>query len=163
MTIDTAHVADRRALSFHTLAEAVSDAERIAASDREGTLRRAGNWTASQVMNHVAAFMEYPYDGYPPELSSPPWFVKFVLKMMKAKYLRGPLPKGVRIPKVPGGTVGVVDGPTDAAQARFRRAAERMQQSPPPMPNPVFGPLTHEEWMQLHCRHAELHFGFLHP
>ena len=29
-------------------------------------------------------------------------------------------------------------------------------------PSPVFGPMTHEEWEQLHCRHAELHFSFIH-
>ncbi len=27
--------------------------------------------------------------------------------------------------------------------------------------SPVFGQLTHDEWVQMHCRHAELHFSFL--
>ena len=28
-------------------------------------------------------------------------------------------------------------------------------------PSPFLGELTHEEWEQLHCRHAEHHFGYI--
>lgn len=163
MPIDTTNVTDYRTLKFSSLADVLADAERIAASDRAGTLRRTGNWTAAQNFNHIAAFMEYPYDGYPAELSNPPWFVRVILKLMKSKYMRGPLPRGVKIPKIPGGTVGATDGPVDAAVMRLKKAAERLKVAAPTVPNPVFGPLSHEEWVQLHCRHAELHFGYLHP
>ena len=27
----------------------------------------------------------------------------------------------------------------------------------------VLGPLTDDEWVKFHCRHAELHFSFLMP
>ena len=30
-------------------------------------------------------------------------------------------------------------------------------------PSPVFGAMSHEQWEQLHCRHAELHLSFIHP
>ncbi len=162
MAVDTSKVTDRRALSFATLADVVVDAERIAASDRAGTLRRTGNWTAAQILNHVSSFMEFPFDGYPPELASPPWFVKLIMKFMKGKYLKG-LPAGVSIPRIPGGTVGAVDGPIDLALARFKKAAQRMEKTPPAIPNPIFGPITHQEWVQLQCLHAQLHFSFLHP
>ncbi|HEX2837719.1 MAG TPA: DUF1569 domain-containing protein [Phycisphaerales bacterium] len=163
MPIDTTNVTDCRVLRFESMADVLADAERIAASDRAGTLRRTGNWTAAQAMNHVSAFMEYPYDGYPKELSTPPWFVRVILKLMKNKYMKGPLPKGVKIPKIPGGTVGATDGPIDAAMVRFKKAAARLKASAPTVANPIFGPMSHEEWVQLHCRHAELHFGYLHP
>lgn len=163
MAIDTKHVSDRRSLSFVSLTDAVAEADRIAASDSAGTLRRTGNWSPAQVLNHVSAFMEYPYDGYPKELSAPPWFIKVVLRIMKNKFMRGPLPVGVKIPKIPGGTVGATDGSTADAIARFKKAVDRLAKTPPAMPNPVFGHLSHQEWMQLHCRHAELHFGFLQP
>ena len=28
-------------------------------------------------------------------------------------------------------------------------------------PSPLFGRLNHDQWTQLHCRHADLHFSFL--
>jgi hypothetical protein len=30
-------------------------------------------------------------------------------------------------------------------------------------PSPLLGRLSHEQWVQLHCRHAEMHFSFMHP
>ena len=38
-----------------------------------------------------------------------------------------------------------------------------LRDNDPAKPNPVFGPLTHEQWIQLNLRHAELHLGFLVP
>jgi hypothetical protein len=29
--------------------------------------------------------------------------------------------------------------------------------------SPVLGRLSHEQWVQFHCRHAEMHFSFMHP
>jgi len=40
--------------------------DRIAAADRAGRLRRTGNWTAGQTFGHLAAWTNFPYDGYPP-------------------------------------------------------------------------------------------------
>jgi len=37
---------------------------------------------------------------------------------------------------------------------------ERLRAGPPARPNVIFGPLTHDEWIQLHLRHAELHLSF---
>ncbi|MFO0832676.1 MAG: DUF1569 domain-containing protein [Phycisphaerales bacterium] len=162
MAVHTGKVTDRRELSFGTLADAVADAERIACAEKAGTLRRSGNWTAGQAINHVAAFMEYPFDGYPREMSAPPWIVRVLVKPLKSRYLRR-LPAGVRVPGVPGGTVGAEDGPVDAAVARLAQAARRLQATAPQAPNPVFGTMTHGEWLQINCRHAELHFSFLHP
>ncbi len=51
---------------------------------------------------------------------------------------------------------------TEEGAARYKRAWERLRKAPPGVPNPVFGALTHEEWMMLHRRHAELHLGYLH-
>ena len=42
-----------------------------------------------------------------------------------------------------------------------RRAFERLQASCPPHENILFGKLTHDEWIQMNLRHAELHLGFL--
>lgn len=132
----------------------------MAAADAAGTLERTGNWTLGQIFTHVASFMNYPYDGYPPEMGAPPWILRVVLKMMKGKFLNGALPRGYKIPKLPGGTVGVEDIPTDQALTKLRSAIARLTAAPPARSNPVFGPLTHQEWMALHTRHMELHFGY---
>lgn len=161
MAIETGKVKDRRTLRFGTLDQALADAEKIAAADRAGSLRRLGNWTPGMVFSHVAAFASYPYDGYPPALGKPPWIIRVILKMRKNTYINKGLPAGIRIPKVDGGTVGVDNVPTDEGLRRLRAAFERMKKTPPCTPNVIFGPLSHDEWMQLQCRHAELHFSFL--
>ncbi|MBY0310937.1 MAG: DUF1569 domain-containing protein [Phycisphaerales bacterium] len=159
--IDTAKSPGHRTLRFRSLDEALIEAERLAVADAVGTLVRTGNWTLGQIFSHVASFMNYPYDGYPPELPTPPWLVRVLLKMMKGKFLGGKLPRGYKIPKLPGGTAGVLDLPTDRALAMLRAAIARLEAAPPSVPNPVFGPLSHEEWKALHLRHMELHFGYV--
>lgn len=164
MSVDTKKVKDRRTLRFGSLAEVLADAERVAAADRAGKLRRAGNWSAGQNFTHLAAFMNYPYDGYPPELEKgPPWVFRTLAKMMKHRFLTKPLPSGFKIPKTKDGTVGQENVPADEGLRQLKAAAARLEKGPPAMDNPVFGPLTHQEWINLHLRHCELHLSFLHP
>ena len=47
--------------------------------------------------------------------------------------------------------------------AHIRNAIHRLQTDPKRVPSAFLGTLTKEEWTQLHCRHAELHFSFLIP
>lgn len=162
-TRDTAKVSDRRDLHFESFAAIRGDLDSLEEAHRAQKLRATGNWSAGAIFSHLAAFMEYPYEGYPPELGAPPWFVRAILKLMKNKYLYKPLPAGVKIPGVQGGTVGAVDAPFDQSLGRLRAALARMDSSPPTTPNVVFGPMTHEEWRSLQCRHCELHLSFLHP
>lgn len=159
--IDTAKSPGFRTLRFNTLDDALAEAERLVAADRAGTLERYGNWTLGQNLSHIASFMNYPYDGYPKELGKPPAIILFLIKLRKKAFLSKALPRGFKIPKVQGGTVGVLDIPSDQALAMFRSAVERLKTAPPAVPNPVFGPLTHDEWKALHMRHAELHLGYL--
>ena len=69
--IDTGKV-KRRMLRFETLDEALAELDRIASAEQSGKLRTLGNWTAGQVLGHVAAWIDYGYEGYP--LQPPPWF-----------------------------------------------------------------------------------------
>jgi hypothetical protein len=70
---------------------------------------------------------------------------------------------GVRVGKVPGGTFGIDELSTVEGLNRFRSAMERLRNESPTLVNPVFGRLTHEKWIQLNLRHAELHLGFQVP
>jgi hypothetical protein len=160
--VDTANVTDRRKLRFGSPDELMADVERLVAADRAGTLRQTGNWTLGQTLGHLGSWVSFAYDGYPPELR-PPWFIRTFVPLLKGKFTKGVLPAGFRIPKVSGGTVATERLSTDEGIARFHHGWDRLRKAPPGIPNPVFGRLTHLQWIDLHLRHAELHLGFLHP
>ncbi|HRQ71779.1 MAG TPA: DUF1569 domain-containing protein [Phycisphaerales bacterium] len=160
--IDTRTVTDRRTLRFATTDDLRGEIDRLTNAERAGTLRASGNWSLGQAFGHLAAWIDYAYDGYPPQ-ARPPWFVKVICRMMKKKFFAGGLPAGVRIPRVEGGTFGIDPLPLDEGRDRLLRALDRLDRTPPPLPSPVFGRLTHDEWRRLNLGHAELHLSFFHP
>ncbi|MFO0973645.1 MAG: DUF1569 domain-containing protein [Phycisphaerae bacterium] len=160
-TVDTRRVRDRRPLRFETIDALLAEVDRIEAADAAGRLRCIGNWSAGQVMGHVAAWIDYGYDGYP--LKPPPWPIRVVLRFLKGRYLRNGMPVGRRIPGVPDGTYGTEPMSTAAGAAALRRAARRLASGEPArFPSPAFGPMPESERIALNLRHAELHLGFLH-
>lgn len=161
MSVNTKTV-QKRHLRFNSLSEVIAEADRLAAAEKAGKLKQLGNWSIDQILNHLASWANYPFDGYPPELN-PPWFVRFILKFKKNSYLHDKLPAGVRIPGIKEGTVGMDAIGTDAALKKLRAAMKRLDESMPTRPNPIFGKITHDEWKCINMRHAELHMGFLQP
>jgi hypothetical protein len=163
--VETKHVkigeGGRRVLHFASIDDALRDAQLIADAEKSGTLKRMGNWTPGQCFGHVSGWIVYALDGYPPDLR-PPWFVKAVLRFMKSKYLKG-MPAGVRIPKVEGGTKNLEMISTDEGLSRLKTAWDRLGKTCPPRANPIMGVLTHEEWIAMNLRHAELHQSFFVP
>jgi len=159
--VNTRLVTDRRPVRLASMRDYQAEVRRIAAAERDGRVRRSGNWSVPVVFNHLAAWMEYPFDGYPGK--GPPWFVRILGRLMKSRVFAGPMRPGFRLPGVPGGTLGIEDGPLDHAETRLINAIERLERLAPTAPNPVFGPLAHDEWKMLNLGHAELHLSFLHP
>ena len=158
--VDTGKVAARRTLRFESIDQAMAEVERLAEAERAGRLRRLGNWTLGQTLGHLAAWTEYGYTGVPLKV---PFFIRWILRLRKRKFLYGPMRSGVRIPGVEGGTLATDPVPLEEGRERFHRAMERLKAEPPTAPSPVFGRLTHEESIALSLRHAELHLGFLIP
>jgi hypothetical protein len=159
--IDTAKAEGFRALRFSSIDDALAEVERLVEAERAGRLRRVGNWTLGQALGHIASWIDYAYDGYPG--APPPWFIRAVCRMMKQTFVTKPARRGFKIPRIEGGTHGAELLSTDHGADRCRRAFQRLRAAPPSKPNPVFGPLTHEQWIQLHLRHAELHLGYQVP
>ena len=159
--VNTRRVGGRRPLRFADFSDVRHELESLASASAAGRLGTIGNWTPGQVFAHLAAFMNYPYDGYPESLRNPPWLIRRVLGLRKRRFVRHGMPSGVRIPGVEGGTTGVDDVSVEEGLSRLRSAMDRMERAAPTHPNPVLGPLTHEEWIQVNCRHAELHLSFL--
>lgn len=157
--VNTKAVRNRRDVShLKTLSDVVSDAQRLARAEQELRLRALGNWSLGQACNHLAVWIEFAYDGVPPP--APPFILKLIGKLLKGMFIRGNMPAGVRMGGVEGGTHGCEPTVTDKGLARLIAAAERLQREVPTLPNPVFGTLTHEEWIALHVNHAKLHLSF---
>ena len=157
---NTGKVSGRRILRFESIDEVMAEADRLADADRAGRLGHLGNWTLGQTLGHLAAWAEYAYTGAPLKV---PFFVRWVLRLRKRKFLYGPMGSGVRIPGVEGGTLATDPVPLEEGRGRFRRAMERLKTEAPTASSPVFGRLTNEESIALNLRHAELHLGFLVP
>lgn len=105
--------------------------------------------------------MNKSIDGFDNQL---PAFLRFVLWLLfKHRFLTKPMPAGFKLP--PKATTELVAGPTslDEGVHSIREAIKRLQTDTTRAPNVMFGPLTLDEWTQLHCRHSELHLSFLLP
>jgi hypothetical protein len=150
----------RRPLRFHSPAQAIADAEAIAEADAAGRLRRTGNWSAGQALGHIAAWIDFAFDGYP--LTVTPEAAAIARRFLPQVLEKG-MQAGYRFAGVEGGTVGTDDMPAPAALERLRRAWDRLAAKAPPREHVFFGPLTHDQWIALNLRHAELHQGFLFP
>lgn len=158
MSLDTAKVTGCRSLRFETADEMMKDVERLVAAERGGTLTRFGNWTLGQALGHLAAWVDYAFDGYP--MKRPPWIIRAIIRLSKNKYVHKRMPRGVKIPGIEGGTKATEVLPTEEGLARFERAWARLKKSTPTQESPIFGELTHAEWIGLNLRHAELHLGY---
>jgi hypothetical protein len=156
--VETAKVADRRMLRFETIDQLRAEVDRLVEAERAGRLGRLGNWTLGQTLGHLAAWAEYSYTGAPLKV---PFFIKWILRLRKRRFLYGPMRAGVKIPGVEGGTLAREPLPLDEALGRWRRVMERLEREAPTAPNPIFGLLEHQEWIAVTLRHAELHLGFL--
>jgi hypothetical protein len=157
--VETGKVQGRRELSFASLDDIVADVDRLCAAEAAGKLKRLGNWSLGQACGHIAEWMNYPYDGYPKDIN-PPWIVKWIVGFKRKAILSGKMSPGVKIPGIQGGTKGIDPLSTVEGTGRLRRAIERMKNTAPTMPNPLFGPLTHQEWQSMNRGHAQLHLSF---
>ncbi len=157
--IATRRVKSRRQLRFESFDEVIREAERLAEAEQAGKLRSLGNWKLGQAIGHLASWARYPLDGYPP-MPKLPWLLRVITPLLRGRFLNKGLPAGARIPGVPEGTFATEPMETDQALVALRKALPRLQSQMPTVPNPILGPLTHEEWVILNLRHAELHLSF---
>ena len=149
-----------RRLKFANVSECLAELDRIEAAHRDGTLTTTGKWTPGQIMSHLAAWIEFAYDGFP--LDAPPFFIRWYLKWLLKKMLsKGEMAAGVDIPGVEGGTLGQDDMEIGAALDRYRAALSRMQSEPAIHNSPAFGKVTDEVRIKVNLMHAQLHLGFL--
>jgi len=154
-TINTAKVKGRRQLRFDSLDDIAMEVERLAGSKG---VRAMGNWSSGQVLQHLATTMENSIDGFQGSVPAP---VRLFLRLfMRRRFITKPMPPGFKLPVSAG---NLLPAPTswDRALTNFRRAMQRVKTEARRSPHPAFGPMTVDEWNQIHCRHSELHLSFL--
>jgi len=158
MTINVKQ-APRRELSFETLDDILAEAEAIAAGPHHTT----GNHTAGELFYHVAVPMKGAVEGFGFAVPLPMRLFGRTLKLLgKAA---APFNPGINPPKSVLQHFWPPEPITTQQGLDTLRAAIDAARAPGSMthPSPLFGHLSHDEHVVLNCRHAELHFSFIHP
>jgi hypothetical protein len=153
---------ERRKLRFASIDEALADADQLLAADASGKLRHTGNWDLGQTFGHIATWMEFAFNGYPPEVKAP-LPIRLILRAARNNILNKGMLTGAKIGRVPGGTLGIEKIEPSVGADRLRKAFTQLKSECPKTTNPVFGVMTHEQWIKLNLRHSELHFSFQIP
>jgi len=151
--------ADRRTLKFSNLDDLLADAEAVT---RGGThdAPATGNWSAAQNIYHVAFTIGMANRGSDIKIPLPMKFVGRTLKLLGAHAKS--INPGINPPaKVAAAFAPPQDVAVDAAMQKLRDEIAYAKEHGMKFPSPLFGKLTHDQWVQMHCRHAELHFGFI--
>ena len=156
--IDTAKVSGRRQVQFTTLDDMLADVDRLAQSKE---VRALGNWSSGQVLRHLTIVMNGSIDGQPPMM---PAIMRLMIRLLaKRRFLNKPMAAGFQLPARAAAVLLPPETSWDEGVEEFRRAVQRLKTESARRPHPAIGPLSHEEWDRLHCRHAELHLSFLVP
>ena len=157
MTINTAKATGRRTLRFESFDAVLADAERLV----NGPCHTVGNWTVGQNLDHLARTVRIGFDG--PHILAP-WFVRvFVAPFFKKRFIKQSMYSGFQFTKQMEPYRPDDKATAIAALDELKKQYSRLSREAPAVPHPFLGPLTHEEWMGVNLRHAELHLSFLIP
>lgn len=158
--VKTAKVVDRRKLNFTTMAEILGDIKMLDDAANEGkTISAIGNWTPAQIIEHVLFIIDGSMDGLD---FKAPFAIGIIAKFARSYILNKPMKPGI---KLPAGLNLVIASPRStwpdavkhAHQAILRvEAGKQMTKR-----SPLLGKMKHEDWVKMHCRHAEMHFSFI--
>jgi hypothetical protein len=151
-------LSDRRALAFETLDDILRDAEQITS----GAHRTTGNWTAAQNIHHLAFAIGMANRGIDLKI---PLAMKLVGRGLRllGQHVK-PIKPGI---KPPARIAAAFEPPKDVelheALQLLRDEIDYAKQRGMTHPSPLFGKLSDAEWIEVHCRHAELHLSFIRP
>jgi hypothetical protein len=160
--VDTRLVGNRRRVRLQTLDDLEAEIERLTAAAAAGKVRPLGNWSPAQVLWHVGRFMEPSIDSFPFRYRrGPQWLVwlfrRVAWRWLIAKAFRPGFKNPPEAALEPSPSVSLAEAAAYLRQQIGRiRSGERMTQA-----CSAEGPYSHEQWVYIHLRHAELHLGFL--
>ncbi|MDR3619845.1 MAG: DUF1569 domain-containing protein [Paludisphaera borealis] len=152
----------RRVLDYRDWPAVIADVERLG---RDG-YSKVGRWDLSQTCDHLADWLTFPLDGFPPT----PAPIRLMLWTLGKLVGRKALRKTLATRSMPGGaptipvTVHQSGGNAAEAVERLRTAISRFQaHSGKFYPSPIFGHLDRETISQLQLIHCAHHLSFLAP
>jgi hypothetical protein len=161
--VDTGRVAGRRTVRLRTLDDLQAEVDRITAADAAGRLRTLGNWSAAQILWHVGRLIELSIDGFPFRYRRGPEWITRLFRLLAWRWLIALAfrpgfvnpPEAATLEPDPAVTLDAAGAYLKHQLARIRNG-ERMTQE-----CSVEGVYSHEQWVYIHLRHAELHLSFL--
>jgi hypothetical protein len=161
MIIDRRKIDGRRTLKFKCTGCLKADLDAVQAAHDAGTLRTLGNWSAGQILQHCAMLLGFAMDGFP---TRAPYVVRaFFTLFLKRRALRDePMNPGMNLPKQAAFMLPDDEVSFQAGMDRMRtilarlHAGERLER-----PSPIFGHLTHDQWMGMSLRHQAMHHSFM--
>ena len=153
----------RRQLRLNTLDDFSEEVDRMIAAARSGRVRRLGNWSPAQVLWHIGRLIELSFDGFPFRYRRGPEWITRLLRILGWRWLIAlAFCPGFQNPPEartlePDPSLTLLDAGTYLKQqlARIQNGEQMTQECS------VDGPYTHEQWVYIHLRHAELHLSFL--
>jgi Protein of unknown function (DUF1569) len=157
MSVDTRAVQGRRKLCFTSFDQVSADAEKLVNSP---STRVLGNWPLPRLLAHLAKAVNDSIDGIS---AKAPLFIRLIGPFLKGRILTKGIPAGRNLPKSVEASFFPEVGSSREAFEKLQAAVSRTRTERMKAKHPVFGTLSHEEWLQFHLRHAELHLGFALP
>ncbi|WP_422932009.1 DUF1569 domain-containing protein [Singulisphaera sp. PoT] len=152
----------RRELDFREFDAVLHDVDSLAA----GGYDRVGNWDLAQTCKHLADWMRYPLDGFPPA----PLPIRLMLALVRNTVAPRMFRKVLEQRTMPGGSPTLpasVPPPgidESAAIAELRQAIARFRNHEGPFhPSPLLGELDAETSKQAQLIHCAHHLSFLLP
>jgi hypothetical protein len=161
--LETRHLAGRRLVRLQTIDDLAAEVERIMAATAAGKVKPLGNWSPAQILWHIGRLIELSFDGFPFRYRRGPVCITRALRLFAWRWLialafrpgfKNPPDAAVLEPE-PSLTLDLAAAYLKQQLERIRRG-ERMTQE-----CSVEGPYTHDQWVYIHLRHAELHLSFL--
>jgi len=133
-------------------------ATQLEAADRDGRVRRMGNWSPAQAAWHIAEFMRASIDGFG---FRAPLVLRLLVRPLRFMlFSRRPTPRGIPLRGPMEAFIPSPDLTPDEGFGHLRDQLRRMHAGVCCRePSPLFGRLSHEQWMIVHLKHAAHHFA----
>jgi hypothetical protein len=153
----------RRAVRLATVDDLAAEVDRVAAAAAAGRVRSLGNWSPAQALWHLGKLIELSFDGFSWRYRRGPQWITRPLRLLAWRQLiRVALRPGFQNPPEAAALEPDASLSLEEATAYLRRQIERIRQGEQMTQEvAVEGPYSHDQWVFIHLRHAELHLGFL--
>ena len=150
-----------RILDFQSVFDLESDLDRIEQACASGAVEATGSWSVGQNCHHVGKFFRFALDGFDGPAPLPVRVIATLLFKKKALG-PGPMPSGIKLPAKASYMLPDPDITNEDGIAFLREQVQRIKNGEQfTHPSPIFGKLTHDQWMTIQLKHAALHLGFL--